>query len=119
MCGLSWLTHSLAVSLSFRHSLYSANCTPSLLYVCGLTVVVVVNLFCCDSVISNRFKFAFCQDLIASLFFWGLCVEKWFNIGWICLWGLLGCASGLFGSGRDFSILFGFGFAVLVSLVSW
>ena len=26
----------LAVALSFRHSLYSANCTPSLLYVCGL-----------------------------------------------------------------------------------
>ena len=91
------------------------------MFVVLMVVIVVVSLSCCDSVISNRFEFEFCQDLICSLFFWGLCVEKWFIIGWICgdLWGLLGCASGLFGSGRDFSILFGFGFAVLVSVVSW
>ena len=60
------------------------------LFVVLMVVVVVVSLFCCDSVISNRFEFEFCQDLIGSVFFWGECVEKWFSIGRMCLWRLLG-----------------------------
>ena len=94
VCGLSWITHihpflccSVFLGFSFVQMIVHF---PFCLFVVLMLVVVVVSLFCCDSVISNRFEFEFCQDLIGSLFFWCECVEKWFSIGRMCLWRLLG-----------------------------